>query len=266
MFTEPGRTQYDLNFNLMGFPVRIHPGFWLISILFGQGAISMGARYDLNAGVSLLVIVSVFFLSILIHELGHTLAIRMFGNPSRIVLYWLGGLAIQDRAGWGRGGSRTPREQIIISLAGPALGLLFGAVLIGITYAVGGFVEFRPPQLGENGNIFPSVSPKFDEEYVMKNTSLAIFLWSGLYVNVFWNVMNLLPVYPLDGGQVARELFSMGDKSGNGIRNSLILSLITGAFIAIMALQSRDMFMMFLFGYLAYSSYVSLAQTGGQRW
>ena len=126
MFQEPGRTQYDLNFNLFGFPVRVHPGFFVISILFGQGAISLGSRLGLNAGVSLLVIIVVFFLSILIHELGHTFAFRMYGVRSSVCLYWLGGLAIPDRS------SRrlTSNQQIVVSLAGPAFGLLFGAVLV----------------------------------------------------------------------------------------------------------------------------------------
>src|SRR5205823_8806231 len=42
-------------------------------------------------------------------------------------------------------------------------------------------------------------------------------------VNILWGLMNLLPVYPLDGGQISRELFSLGNPRA-GIIQSLQLS------------------------------------------
>ena len=35
MFYEPQPTRYDLNFHLFGFPVRIHPFFWLLTVFLG---------------------------------------------------------------------------------------------------------------------------------------------------------------------------------------------------------------------------------------
>ena len=88
---------------------------------------------ELNAGVVILIIASVFFLSVLIHELGHTLAFRFFGIDSHIVLYWMGGLAIPGGGMGAWNGGRTkrlnPNEQIVVSLAGPAAGLLLGGLL-----------------------------------------------------------------------------------------------------------------------------------------
>ena len=265
MIGEPGQTQYDLKFNLFGFPVRVHPGFFLISVLFGQGAISLGNDLGLNAGVSLLVIIVVFFLSILIHELGHTFAFRLYGVSSSVCLYWMGGLAIPSNF---NRRSLTSNQQIVVSLAGPIFGLLFGGVLVGIVYAVGGSVEFHPPNLtGERKNLFPALLPNFlaVPEFVRRYPPLVIFLSSGLYINIFWNVMNLVPVYPLDGGQIAREIY-LQFNSRNGIQNSLMLSLFAGAGIAILALMSQDTFIALLFGYLAYMSYMSLQRMNGQRW
>ena len=236
--------------------------------MFGQGAIEFGSEFGLNAGVSLLVVIAVFFLSILIHELGHALAYRYFGHGARIVLYWLGGLAISDQSNiWNRSLSLTPNRKIIVSLAGPVLGMLFGALLFGIVYAVGGTVRFIPPNLvGEQKNVFPALIPIFSREYLDANTALVIFLYSGLHINLFWNLMNLLPVYPLDGGQIARELFMKYDKSGEPVRNSTMLSVITGATIGALSLLSKDIFIAVLFGYLAYQSYNSLNPYGGRRW
>lgn len=236
--------------------------------MFGRNTIDFGNALGLNAGVSLLVVIAVFFLSILIHELGHALAYRYFGHGARIALYWLGGLAISEQSSvWNRHISLTPNRKIIVSLAGPVLGLLFGMLLVGIVFAVGGTVEFVPPSFaGEVKNVFPALLPVFTREMYESNPALVIFLHSGLYINLFWNLMNLLPVYPLDGGQIARELFLKHDKSGEPVRNSAMLSIITGALIAVLAVMSSDIFIAVLFGYLAYQSYISINPYGGRRW
>mgnify|MGYP000965581192 FL=1 len=90
--SEPGRTGYDLNFSCFGFPVRVHPAFFIMPLLLGNGLITPAV----NQGVGLLVVTGIFFVSILIHEIGHAVAFRYFGIPSRIVLYWMGGLAIPE--------------------------------------------------------------------------------------------------------------------------------------------------------------------------
>jgi len=77
---EPERTQADLNFALFGFPVRIHPLFWLVAVILGFRAISTPA--------DLLIWVLAVFLSILVHELGHMAAARLVGV--RVLSFSLG--------------------------------------------------------------------------------------------------------------------------------------------------------------------------------
>jgi membrane-associated protease RseP (regulator of RpoE activity) len=80
-----------------------------------------------------------------------------------------------------------------------------------------------------------------------------------LWVNVFWGLINLLPVFPLDGGQVARNVLIQYDPF-DGARKSLWLSVITGGLMALVGLVFfRSIYMAFLFGLLAFQSYQALS-------
>lgn len=213
-----------------------------------------------SAGTTLIVLMSVFFVSILVHELGHTFAFRYYGIESRIVLYWMGGLAIPDGGNpWAQQkASLNPHQQIVVSLAGPIFGFLLAALLIGVVYALKGTVV---PSI--NG-IIPHIDPIFPKGFTDTSAgqAIAMFLWIGIWANIFINILNLAPVYPLDGGQVARQVFILSD-SWNGVRNSIISSIIVGVLIALMSFANQDRFIGFFFGFMAWSNYTSFQQMGG---
>ena len=82
------------------------------------------------------------FVSILIHELGHTFAFRYFGISSHIVLYHFGGLAIPDSYGssWGSR-SIDPRANALISAAGPLAQMVAAVLVMGVVGISGhGFI------------------------------------------------------------------------------------------------------------------------------
>ena len=84
-----------------------------------------------------------------------------------------------------------------------------------------------------------------------------------LWVNIFWGLLNLLPVFPLDGGQIARELLTRCDPAGGTVA-SLWLSFATAIILAVCGFIFLQSFLMaILFGSLAYSSYMALQQFGG---
>ena len=83
-----------------------------------------------------------------------------------------------------------------------------------------------------------------------------------LFINIFWGLLNLMPIYPLDGGQISREIFTMRDPY-RGIPQSLWVSVFTGAGIAVWALMLGSIFMTIMFGMLAFSSYQALQGYGG---
>ncbi|MHB0956426.1 MAG: metalloprotease [Pirellulaceae bacterium] len=260
---EPPRTAYDLHFHIAGIPVRVHPLFWLATLLLGSTSWSGEGNVDPDAGLKLLIWVGVMFVSILVHELGHSAVMRYFGQSPRIVLHMLGGLAIADSNFLSR---RTvhhlPQQHVLISLAGPGAGFVLAALTAAWVMALGG--EFR----------LDFANPPFFYDYGLPETTprpLAIMIAYSLFFNIFWALVNLLPVLPLDGGQVARELFEMND-SWNGFVRCLKLSIMTAIVVAIGGwLYLDDWFLALLFASLAASNYMTLQQitgggAGGRPW
>ena len=259
LLNEPGRTDYDFTFSIFGFEVRTHPAFFIMPILLGRGLIPP----DVNTGVGWLLLIAIFFVSVLIHELGHAFAFRYFGVPSRIVLYWMGGLAIPDSGGnvWNRhqGRSLHPNEQIIVSLAGPVAGLILGAIICGLVYAIGGTL-FVP-----RGFIIPVPVPDLQETAFAQHGVVWMVLESGILLNILLNLLNLIPIYPLDGGQIARQIMIQMDP-WNGLKNSLFLSIAACLIMIVLGLKYDHHFLAIFFGMMAWSNYQSLQGYGGSPW
>ena len=264
MFGEPPRSDYDVRFTLFGFPVRISPWFWIILAIFGmQNEIN-----DMQIWLmQILCWVAAAFVSILVHELGHALVLsKYFGARTWIVLYGMGGLACHDQ----RYSKRIPQTmgEIAISAAGPFAGFALVAALILVLIACGipviGSIEYYAglipfPYMYADLSGFSSVLPK--HIWVM----LVLFVNYLFFISLFWGMFNLLPIYPLDGGQISREIFLTFDRR-SGVVNSLWLSVIVGCGIAVLGLSQwitvENMagfpFIAILFGYLAYQSYQML--------
>lgn len=243
LFQPPTPTRYDLNFSVAGIPVRVHPLFWVIALLFGS------ASSDL---IQILIWVVVVFLSILVHELGHALAMRRYGLSSNVILYWGGGLTVPEQVKWGYSNANVslrPNQEIFISLAGPFSGFLVAGLILAGVAAAGGEVFVRALF-----GVLPVATAILPINARIPNLFVATLLW----VNIFWGYINLMPVYPLDGGNVARYLLLQADP-WNGIRRSLWVSVVTGAIIAVLGLILRhNVFIALLFGFLAFQSYQSV--------
>ncbi len=241
IFSEPQRTPYDLHFVLLGVPVRVHPMFWLVSLLFGLN----GARHDPTL---VLVWVLAVFVSILVHEMGHALTVRWCGYQPWVTLYGMGGLASYQP------GPRNPRNRILILLAGPGAGFLLAAVIVLLIRVMGHEIAFAPEDL-------PGVPLEFE---LFANSKLNEFIYDMLMINIFWGMVNLLPVLPLDGGQVAREVLDL-QSPGDGLRRSLMVSMWVGGAVAVYALAKlREPYIALMFGYLAYTSFAALESYFGR--
>src|SRR4051794_39294916 len=101
MLAEPGHTSYDLRFRLFGTPVRIHPFFWLLAVLFGWDLFIWAEGPEKLVRIALWIFCC--FFSILLHEFGHVWAGAVLGaRDSYIVLYSFGGLAVGSNDLWDR--------------------------------------------------------------------------------------------------------------------------------------------------------------------
>jgi len=250
---EPPPTQADLHFRLFGFPVRVHPFFWVVALLLGIGG---GGPAD---PVKVLIWVAVVFVSILVHELGHAFLQRYYGGRPWITLYGFGGLASCNDC------DRSPRSHIIILLAGPMAGFLLALALVATIrlagHSVGLILASNAVILDEGGLSWRWVRPfvlfaaDFDN---FSSSALNLAIEYALFINILWGLINLLPIYPLDGGQISRELFTLGNPR-RGIVLSLQLSVGAAVLVAAYGLLAlKDIYIGLMFGFLAYGSYQAL--------
>jgi membrane-associated protease RseP (regulator of RpoE activity) len=202
------------HFRIFGTPVRVEPAFLFIMALMGLNLAEEDWRY-------VLIWVGVAFVSILVHELGHALTLKAFGQPSEIHLQGFGGVTLSQRR-------LTRNRSVAVSLAGSltALALLW------------------LPARTLNGSDWI-----LDQSLWVQNAVLF-----AAYVNLWWSVANLLPIRPLDGGNVATELF--------GIHTARRLSLVVAAAGGIWALRHEQTFAGIFALLLAFQAWQEISTEG----
>jgi Zn-dependent protease len=223
-------TPYDWNFRLFGVAVRVSPWFWLVSAFLGWDFVKDGLHF-------LLLWMACVFVSILWHELGHVWMGNLFGTRGHIVLSSFCGLAI------GASALDNRWQRIAVSAAGPGIQLLLAAVL---------YAGWR------GGWLIPDDA----------GLAWRVVIWSLLWINLVWPILNLFPIHPLDGGQIARELFTWAAPE-NGLRWSLVLSMVAAGLVAVAcAYLFERSYTLILFLLLGLNNWVELQQViqRGGRW
>jgi stage IV sporulation protein FB len=232
-----------LNFRLFGIPVRIHPFFWVIMLLLGP--LRSGPKPLVARIVAALV-------SILMHELGHAAAMRSFGIYPSIVLYGMGGLTIPGAASY-RSREPGPNGRVLISIAGPAAGFGLDAIL----YAILKFAGY-----GIDVAVGLPYVVAIEVRRLIVFDGLTFFVYYLFVVNILWGLINLLPILPLDGGQIAREVCQQASPA-YGARVALVVSAIAAISVAMYAgVEWRDWWIALFFGYLGFISIQALAAYG----
>lgn len=165
-------------------------------VRFNLSFLLVGAVLMYSPGRSLstmLTVVGIFAVSVLWHELGHAVALRAFGHESEISLAGIVGLTVSD------GMHRLSNVQaLVVAAAGPGAGLL----LAGVAQIV-------------RDSMFAG--------HLRHPLDLVVL------INVFINLFNLIPVFPLDGGRIVRALMDMaspryGEKAASAV--SLVAAAI----------------------------------------
>ena len=92
---------------------------------------------------------------------------------------------------------------------------------------------------------------------------MSAIVWFVLQVNIFWPLLNLIPVPPLDGGQIVREgLAILG--VDDATRIAAILGVVSGGAVAFWGYTQNEPYLGIMFAMLAVSCYQSLS--GGSQW
>jgi Zn-dependent protease len=240
-------TPYDLRFQLLGIPVRVHPLFWLASVLLA------GASRDLAVIVTWMACV---FVSILVHEYGHGLMAKRFHCSPSIVLWMGGGLC------YSQADRQTPPQRLAVVLSGPGAGF----VLCGVVMVVFSLLFGLTPR--EHLSVVRALLHLPDDPDALRSAALKLALGRGggsttfrvyeflVEINILWGLLNLLPVWPLDGGRVSEILLSYLNPY-EGPRWGHIVSLLVAGGLAVLAfsLDRTDYFLPILFGYFAFVNY-----------
>ena len=163
-----------LGFTLFRIPVRVQVWFLALAVL-------LGAYAGFHDPASMFVFCGIVFVSVLAHELGHAFTGRAFGLTPAITLHGIGGLT-----SWTAGRNVGPGRSLLISLAGPAVGILVGCLLL----------------LGGHG--VHVLAP----DYVAPAIADRLFK-AALFVNFVWSLFNLVPIVPLDGGNALRSFWAL---------------------------------------------------------
>jgi Zn-dependent protease len=138
-----------------------------------------------NAFVLGVVSALLFFLSILLHELGHAWVALRNGIPIEGIDLWLfGGVAKLGRE------ADSPGVEFRIAAAGPLVTLLIAVVCFGLGMAVSSGADALD-------------SAQFSDDVTGATTAVLGYL---TFVNVLLLVFNLIPAFPLDGGRIARAI------------------------------------------------------------
>jgi len=166
-----------------GIDIKLHITFVLVVL---WGALQWGGLGPAGAlfGVVLTLLV---FLSVTLHELGHSLVARAFGVPVKdITLTPLGGIAQLG------GRPKTAGQELLIALAGPAVN-----VVLALALGLGGVALFGQQALLDALTVQRTVLPT------------AATLWAlVLSANATLALFNLLPALPMDGGRVLRAMLT----------------------------------------------------------
>ena len=205
-------------FTLFRIPVRVEPFHWVILALLGASG-GLDTRQDL---IRLSLFMVAGFFSILIHEMGHALTGRKFGaRDPQVVLHGMGGVAMFPGSNFNR------KESFLVTAAGPAIQILLGVIAWLLSLKIG-------PQPG-----------------------VGQFLSILALISIFWAVLNCIPVWPLDGGQMLGAI--LGPQKSSLLHQISIGVAVVAAIIGLVT-GFMTFFPIFL-GFMAYQNWQMLQQS-----
>jgi Zn-dependent protease len=187
-------------------------------------------------GVALFVVAG--FLSLLAHEMGHAVIGRLLGGGNPVVdLAWLGGICMNKDA------RLTRFTRLLMTAAGPICSLLLALPVFLLLVHSSGSTAGGVDMLQEL--LFGKIPAALVETYP---PMLVLFGAYVLQVCVWWSVLSLLPIYPLDGGLIMTCLM-------HSPRKMHIFSMAIAVLLSSLALITGFHIMAILLGLLIVVNY-----------
>lgn len=236
-----------IRFQFLGVWVSIHPFSWVMLAI-------LGGLLDVSDGQSLsrvAIFMVAGMLCLLVHEYGHALVGRRFGMGEPVIqIAGLGGMTYHPFRAFSRVGYfltvlAGPLATLLPGLlAGLALGLQVGDVAAGLQFAcVWPLPVEMPMSVGmpiglalQAGSLAPSM-------FLIYSTTMLISFW--------WAVLNLLPIFPLDGGRLLGSLL-------RNERLTCIIGFSLAVVLTIWCALSGSWFNFMIAGYLAWMNWQQL--------
>lgn len=210
-----------ISFRLLGISIHVQPFFWLIMAFIGGGGILL-SHPTTEALVHTLVFMAAGFISIVIHEMGHALMMRKYGRIPQIILHGYGGVAIST------GSPFTRFQSFLVSISGPALQASLGVIALLILKTVG--AETFPTDQSQK------------------------FVINLMNVSFYWALINLIPIHPLDGGQILEAV--LGPKRRKAVH---YIGITIGIIALIFMIKiGASLFGLIIVGYLTYNNFKAL--------
>ncbi len=207
---------------LLGVDVNIHPTFALVFVFaflyWGIG--ENGGFVPFLLGTALVLLV---FLSVLVHELGHVVMAREFGIQVLDITLWpFSGVARIEQT------PASPRNELLIALAGPGMNLAIFVLLLPVIILIG--VVGGPSLLFGAGDRF-------------RTLDIASMIAAIGVLNLALMVFNLLPAFPLDGGRVLRAAMTPRIGRGRATNIATRIGIGVAVLLILVGIWQRDLLM-----------------------
>jgi Zn-dependent protease/CBS domain-containing protein len=199
--------------SILGIPLQVHVTFLLLLVV----VYFLGDRFIGIGGLHGLIFVGLIFASVVFHELSHALVARHYGiNVVDITLLPIGGVARMPTT------PEDPRQEILISAAGPAASLVLAVSLWFVSDLLGYGLSFW--NISIRGNLIAQLAA----------------------VNLILAIFNFIPAFPMDGGRVLRGILGlyMSPMTATRIAVGVGQALAIGLFF--LGLLSMNVFMILI--------------------
>jgi len=237
-----------LPISFFGIPVYLDPSFLLVlpilAWLIGSSVPTYAELFGIEGGERLsegvqpylygLIAALGLFVSVVLHELGHSVVARLYGvDVSRITLWFLGGMAHITDMPKRKGG------EAVVGIAGPIVSYLLAGVFYALSTAL--------PSPGEGASV------------VVAGWSFVVIYLA--VVNFVLATFNLLPALPLDGGRILRSLLAIRLSQVDATRISVGVSRVIALGLGLFGIMGGGIFMVLIAVFVFFAGGAEARQT-----